>query len=498
MWGRQAVADLQIFAEQGLVATDFDSLDGQWATTGPSWYLLAEALWHGTEFDFDSAMDDYCVAAFGTAAARAGRKYWDFWESLDTSWTSDQTRLRMRELSALPPYLPPKYPVPTEANKLGRVRVMPMIYTLEILERGGELLANVLTACESDGCRRRVTFFGLGLKHAQLLREALLARRANTTAIWSCSDSAACDYAAILPAATALLRFRKQHAADNALAMYYMSREETAYADITGVSIAAEVARLPSSVGTARVRLPIEVSVAFDPLDHGLEQGWFDTTHRGGNWSSAAAGPTEAGGLGWNASAAGQEWFKAHGQPYTGVGWYRFGFSLPVTAARENFSLASMGITGGSVRLWLNGKPLVVAGGGTDTPFVAALPEGALMRPWNPLAPQWNSHCLSAAACEARYTTENPFRIKTCNETEGCAKGTGVEPAQLTCQRELVTCQHNVCMSDAVNGTLCVEPAAQRPNLLVVRIDARGTRARERGVGSPGLTNMLWLTTPEV
>jgi len=64
------------FARHSLVATDYDSVDGQWATTGPSWYLLAQAMWDGAAFDYERSMADYCVAAFGRPAAAEGCAYW--------------------------------------------------------------------------------------------------------------------------------------------------------------------------------------------------------------------------------------------------------------------------------------------------------------------------------------------------------------------------------------------------------------------------------------
>jgi hypothetical protein len=79
----------------------------------------------------------------------------------------------MLNLSSLPPY------PPVTVNKLGRVRVMTDVYSDSVLAHGKQLLEATAKACVNDGCRERVQFASLGLQHAQLLRDALLSRRAN-------------------------------------------------------------------------------------------------------------------------------------------------------------------------------------------------------------------------------------------------------------------------------------------------------------------------------
>lgn len=500
VWGRQAVADVAFFAEHSLTATDYDSLDGQWATTGPSWYLLAQAQWQGASFDYDAAMRKYCVAAYGVAAAAQGCAYWTYIESLNVSWTSERARALMLDLSALPPY------PPTEINKLGRVRVMTAIYTEAVLAQGTTLLEATANACENSGCQQRVGFTKLGLDHAKLLRAALLARRANETdqsLLFVCHDSQACDYGSILPAATALLDFRQEHAATNALQMYQMSREETAWHDITGIAIAAEAARLAPALGGAggaaaslRIRLPVEVSLAFDPNDQGLQQRWFSPAPKTGSpsWGTAVVGPGAMGQEGWNASAAGQSYYKAHGKAYTGVAWFRSVFAVPASCDADTpLAIASAGISSGSgtgtVRIWLNGQPLPLTGAATDAPFtLAPLDSTTLKRPY--ATPRWHADCLSAAACRARRTPRDRFKIQTCNVTADCAAGTGVAREHLICGRKLVQCRAGVCTSGATNGTLCVEPAAEPENYLVVRVDGTGAAP----TASLGLTNLLWLS----
>lgn len=426
-----------------------------------------------------------------------GCAYWEFIESLNVSWTSERARAQMRNLSALPPYPPTE-----KINKLGRVRVMTAIYTEAVLEQATALLEETLNACDNSGCRQRVGFTQLGLDHGKLLRAALLARRANETdpaLLFVCHDNQACDYGPILPSSSALLAFRQQHAASNALQMYQMSREETAWHDITGIAIAAEAARLTPALGGAsslRLRLPVEVSLAFDPNDKGLQQHWFSPTAKtaSASWGSAIIGPGVMGQEGWNMSAAGQSYYKTHGKAYTGVAWYRVIFTVPA-ACEGAMAIASAGISSssspGSVRIWLNGEPVPLnAGVATEKPFVLApFNSTTLKRPY--ATPHWHFDCLSAAACRAKRTARDPFKAQTCSVTADCAVGTGVKPEHLTCGRKLVQCRAGLCTSGAANGTLCVEPAAQPENHLDARVDGTGSAPTTTPLG---LTNLLWLS----
>jgi hypothetical protein len=65
-------------ARHGMVATDFDSLTGQWGTQGPNLYLLLR-LHTRPEAKVEALLAEY-YAGFGAASAQV-RQYFDYWEA---------------------------------------------------------------------------------------------------------------------------------------------------------------------------------------------------------------------------------------------------------------------------------------------------------------------------------------------------------------------------------------------------------------------------------
>jgi hypothetical protein len=77
VFAHQFADDFQNGVRNGMVATDFDSLTGQWSTQGPSLYLLMRL--HVTpDANPDAVLADY-YAGFGPAAAPV-KAYFDYWE----------------------------------------------------------------------------------------------------------------------------------------------------------------------------------------------------------------------------------------------------------------------------------------------------------------------------------------------------------------------------------------------------------------------------------
>lgn len=59
--------DIRHCYETGMMAADFDSLIGHWATQGLNYYVLAKLLWNPAA-DADALLADYCEKGFGAAA----------------------------------------------------------------------------------------------------------------------------------------------------------------------------------------------------------------------------------------------------------------------------------------------------------------------------------------------------------------------------------------------------------------------------------------------
>ncbi|MDO8542950.1 MAG: DUF4838 domain-containing protein [Opitutaceae bacterium] len=86
VFAHQFADDFQNGVRNGMVATDFDSLTGQWAIQGPSLYLLMRL--HVTpQANPGALLADY-YAGFGPAASQV-KAYFDYWES----YTMDNRKL---------------------------------------------------------------------------------------------------------------------------------------------------------------------------------------------------------------------------------------------------------------------------------------------------------------------------------------------------------------------------------------------------------------------
>jgi hypothetical protein len=81
IFAHQFADEFQHFAREGMVATDFDSLTGQWSTQGPNLYLLAR-LHVRPDAAPEALLGEY-YAAFGAAAPQV-KAYFDYWEKHTT------------------------------------------------------------------------------------------------------------------------------------------------------------------------------------------------------------------------------------------------------------------------------------------------------------------------------------------------------------------------------------------------------------------------------
>lgn len=96
IFAHQFADDFQHAAREGMVATDLDSLTGEWATQGPNLYV-AVRLHVRPEASADDLLSEY-YAAFGPAAAQV-KAYFDYWESF-TMTHREQTNKAMEDLQA--------------------------------------------------------------------------------------------------------------------------------------------------------------------------------------------------------------------------------------------------------------------------------------------------------------------------------------------------------------------------------------------------------------
>lgn len=151
LFARQFADEFHHAVKHGMVATDYDSLTGHWATQGPGLYT-AFRLHTRPEASADELLSEYCVA-FGKAAPQV-KSYFEHWESYTT---------KSRE----------KLATTMEALQTSRWRnwakAAHAVYPQECFTKPEAMLEAAAKAVADDvEAAARVKFLQLGLQHAKL------------------------------------------------------------------------------------------------------------------------------------------------------------------------------------------------------------------------------------------------------------------------------------------------------------------------------------------
>ncbi|MES2597967.1 MAG: DUF4838 domain-containing protein [Verrucomicrobiota bacterium] len=137
--------------EHGMVATDYDSLTGHWATQGPNLYV-ASRLHVKPKASADDLLAEY-YAAFG-AAAPSVKGYFGYWEDFTTKGR-EKISLTMEELQT--------------SRWRNWAKAAHALYPSECFVPADALLEQAAKAAHDDPeALARVQFLQLGLQHAKL------------------------------------------------------------------------------------------------------------------------------------------------------------------------------------------------------------------------------------------------------------------------------------------------------------------------------------------
>ncbi len=137
--------------EQGMVATDYDSLTGHWATQGPNLYTVAR-LHVRPEAAADEVLAEY-YAAFG-AASPAVKSYFEYWENY-TTFSREKINQTMENLQA--------------SRWRSWAKAAHVLYPAECFTPAEKMLEQAMLAAGDDAeAAARVKFLQLGLQHAKL------------------------------------------------------------------------------------------------------------------------------------------------------------------------------------------------------------------------------------------------------------------------------------------------------------------------------------------
>jgi hypothetical protein len=183
--------DLQFQVKNGLQATDYDTLQGYWATTGPTYYVLARMLWD-TEADVDQILDEF-YDSFGPMKAVA-RDYYDYWETFTVGLGNDEQFMGMK--------------------RPDRMRAYRTIYSEAVFRKADAILARAksLLGNASEEERERFHNIELGLQHGRLLVAALADGKTSAG-----------------PAGKQLMAFRREIAHRNVVNVYWTISKEMQY-----------------------------------------------------------------------------------------------------------------------------------------------------------------------------------------------------------------------------------------------------------------------------
>ena len=191
MVSHQFAEDLQFQVKNGLRATDLDCLQGYWATSGPSYYLLARMLWD-TGADPDAVLAEF-YDAFGPMRGVV-KEYYEFWEAYTT------------KLGNTPAFF--------ETKRADRMRAYAKWYPEAAFAKASAILAKakprIAKASKPEVERFRNVL--LGLKHGSLLAKALADGKTSSGT-----------------AGKELLAFRRQIAPRNVINVYWTTSKEIRY-----------------------------------------------------------------------------------------------------------------------------------------------------------------------------------------------------------------------------------------------------------------------------
>ncbi|MBL9114035.1 MAG: DUF4838 domain-containing protein [Verrucomicrobiaceae bacterium] len=151
LFTRQFTDEFHHAVKHGMVATDYDSLTGHWATQGPCLYT-AFRLHTRPEASADELLAEYC-AAFGKAAPQV-RLYFDHWEAYTTQ-SREKLATTMETLQT--------------SRWRNWAKAAHAIYPPECFKAPEKMLEAAAKAVADDAeAAARVKFLQLGLQHAKL------------------------------------------------------------------------------------------------------------------------------------------------------------------------------------------------------------------------------------------------------------------------------------------------------------------------------------------
>jgi hypothetical protein len=326
--------DFKFLLDGGIVATDWDRLNGFWATAAPTYYVIARMHWD-TNLDEEQLLKEF-AESFGQAAP-AVAAYFDHWENV---MTAAYTRPDLADM--IRKYDP-------RAGRRGRRRGVHLLLKEEDFDKGRELLAETRRLAETAddaALLEKIKILEQGLRHGELIVQQ--SRFAN--------DVVDLDkdvyYGPYWPVAKELFEQRAELMEERAYNGIWHTVWSMQHNDFYGERVCFDFEGRPWQP----VMTPAFTSWRFapDPADQGETQRWQEKSLAE---ASPDARPTDYGFFAqvWDAAQVVKRWKADTGNSAVLHGWYQTTFSVPEDAMPSNAVLYVPYIKG-SAKLWIDGQ----------------------------------------------------------------------------------------------------------------------------------------------
>ncbi|MFH1903329.1 MAG: DUF4838 domain-containing protein [Candidatus Omnitrophota bacterium] len=315
-FARKLGEDLSFAGKHGLVATDFDSLTGQWATQGPNLYVLARIQSH-PDLPVDKVLDEY-YQGFGKAAS-AVKAYFEYWEKISDA-VNDEESL---DLNA-------------QFTQWSRFYLAAgRIFTPQVMAAGRRLLEEAQKAAKGDVIsERRVDFLKKGLDNAELTLKVQSAYKEYK------KSGKMQNYR---QAMAELDTLRESVENDNIANMGFLAWAEGRNWDRSILAFTKQ---------PGEILLPSPWKFMWDPKKNGANAGWQEEKFNDSQWFDIQIGAP------YEDQEVGKKWKAEHGSDYLGFSWYRATFVVKPSSVPEQVRLV-FGAVDEACTVWVNGRQVL-------------------------------------------------------------------------------------------------------------------------------------------
>ena len=333
---RQMGEDLEMLISNGIVATDFDTLNGHWSTTAPTYYVLGRMQWD-TEAGVEKLFDEWC-GAFGPAAT-AIKEYFDMWEK---AYLDRITGPEAEEVLA-------------KADKERGLRVwksVGLVFAPEDFAKARGILDHARTLAEpldDPDLLRRIHVLELGLRHGELISQSArfsIAKNFFEEDIY---------FAEHWPLVRKIYSVREKLADFHAHDVLWLNYFEIRMHDMFATRLWHDFEGRPWQP----VMMPADRKWCFqvDPEGVGEAKAWQEKTLKQPKIFNRNP-YIHLFYSGWDGLRGMTAWKRKHKNQQPINGWYQIAFTVPQDIATPDAVLYIPHISGENAKLWMDGKLL--------------------------------------------------------------------------------------------------------------------------------------------